>query len=227
MTMKKSYCLVLFIVVFLSTNGCSVILRRNYPAIETLTSGWSEMQDKRGGYGFKYMDVSTRLGSSYYPAYRVTWFGPPLIPLFPIFLLPPKEEFGKVTLLMTIESPTETSGFDISQIQVYGAEKKPLRVHTKSIYFSHGSEKPEKLKEIPKQMTISKGKLSFYLECHSTLSELKRFTVDLGSLNVGEENVRLPPLSFRKKSKYKYGPFVYSNHLNDIYDKSVEDVSQN
>lgn len=231
MTKKKIYLLLPFIIVFLSTTGCSIILRRNFPAVKKLPAGWSEMQDKDArlkssypAYGFRYKDVLTRLSGSYLPADRVAWFGPPLIPLVPLFILY-KDVFGKVTLVMTIESPTETSGFDISQIQVYGTGEKPLRVNTKSIYFRHGSEKPEKLREIPKHPTISKGELFLYIECHSTLSELKRFTVDIGSLNVGEENIRLPPLSFRKQSKYIYGPFVYSNHLNDIYDKSVEDVS--
>ena len=224
MTKRNSYWVLLFIAVFLSTNGCSVILRTNFPAVKTLTSGWSETQGKASGE-FKYKDVSTRLGGIYFPFRRVAWFGPPLIPLVPVFLLHPKEGFGKVMLWVEIESPTETSGLDISQIQVYGTGGKPLRVDAKSIDFRHGSEEREHLKQVPKRPTISKGRLSLHLECHSTLSELKHFTVDLGSLNVGGESVRLPPLSFRKKTEYKYGPFVFSNHLDDPYFKSLEEVS--
>jgi len=217
MTKKKSYLLLSFIIVFFNTTGCSIILRKNFPAVETLPTGWSQIQDERGGYGFKYKDVSTRLSASYRPAFRVMWFGPPLIPFIPKFLFAPKDILGELKLYIRIESPTDTSGLEVTQIQAFGAGEKALQVDIKSVYLRFGSEKPKELKEIPKQLTISNGELFFYLECHSTLTELKRFTIDLGSLNVGDEKIKLVPLNFLKKSKYVYGPFVFSNHLEDHY----------
>jgi hypothetical protein len=195
----------------------------NFPAVNTLTGGWSETQHKTSGE-FKYKDVSTSLSGYYFPSRDVMWFGPPLIPLFPVFLLNPKGGFGQVMLWVRIESPTETSGLDTSQIQVYGAGGKPLRVDAKSIDFRHASDERERLKQIPKHPTISKGSLSLHLTCYSILSELERFTVDLGSLNVGGESVRLPPLRFRRRTEYKYGPFVFSNHLSDPYFRSLDEV---
>lgn len=222
MTMKRKYFLLLFIVILLSTSGCSVILRKNYPAVKTLPTGWSRVQSGRRAvefqnYEFQYKDVSARLSAQYFPAIRLTWFGPPLIPFIPKFLISPKDIFGKLDFNITIESPTDTSGLEISQIEVFGAGEKPLRVDIKSVFLRFDSEKPQELREIPKQPMISKGNLLLYLECHSNLAELKRFTIDLGSLKVGEEKIKLPPLNFQKKSQYLYWPFVYSNHLEDHY----------
>jgi hypothetical protein len=210
--MKKPYLLLLFTIVVLSSSSCSVILRENYPRTKTLPTGWSEVRDKRGVYEFKYKDVSMQLSASYRPAFRVMSWGPPLIPLIPKVLYAKKDILAKLLFYIIIESPTKTSSLNLSQIKVYGGGQKTLRVHIRAVYL--GS---EKLKEIPIQAVISKGKTYIYLECDSTFLELEQFVLDLGCIIVGDEEVKLAVLEFRKTPKYIYGPFVIGNHLEDYY----------
>ena len=210
--MKKRYLLPLFTIVVLSSTNCSVILRENYPGAKTLPTGWSEVQDKRGVYEFKYKDVSMRLSASYRPASRVMSWGPPLIPLIPKVLYAKKDILAKLLFYIIIETPTKTSSLDLSQIKVYGGGQKTLRVDIRAVYL--GS---EELKEIPIQAVISKGKAYIYLECDSTFLELERFVLDLGRIIVGSEEVNLAVLEFQKTPKYIYGPFVIGNHLEDNY----------
>jgi len=210
--MKKTYLLLMFTIAVLNSTGCSVILRENYPGAKTLPTGWSEIPDKRGIYEFRYKDVSMRLSASYRPAFRIMWFGPPLIPLIPKVLYAQKDTLAKLHFYIVIESPTETSSLDLSQIKVYGAGQKALRVDINSVYLDS-----EKLKEIPKEAVISKGKGYVYLECDSTFFELDQFILDLDSIIVRDDKVKLAILEFRKTAKYIYGPFVIGNHLEDYY----------
>jgi hypothetical protein len=210
--MKKRYLLLFFAIIVLSSTGCSVILRENYPRATTLPTGWSEVQGRRGVYEFRHKDVCMQLSASYRPAFRVMSWGPPLIPLIPKVLYTTKDILAKLLFYIIIDSPTKTSSLDLSKIKVYGAAQKILRVDIRTVYLGY-----QELKEIPIQPAISKGKAYIYLECDSTFLELEEFVLDPGGIIVGDEEIKLPLLEFRKTPKYVYGPFVIGNHLEDHY----------
>jgi len=183
-----------------------MITRHNYPVAKTLPTGWLQ----EGGYIFKYKDVSTRLYGTYTPESSVVWLGPPLIPFIPRFLFARKQTFGKLKLVIEIQSPAETSGLEISQIRVLAVTEKPLSIYNiQSDYLGIGLENRKHLAEFLKHPIVTNEKLKISLECDSTLKELERVTIEIGSINVGEENITLPPLGLHKKSLYYYFPFGF------------------
>lgn len=207
--MKKHYLLLLLIIVILSIAGCSVVLRGSYPRAKTSRTDWLETKNDDGSYEFKYEDVSVRLLPYYNNTTRRMWQGPPLFPfLFPVFLFAPEDNSRNLilTIKIEIESPTYTPDFDVSKIQVQPSDGKIRRF-------------------IPRKPLVDDKTLYYGLDCGFSMPELERFTIDLGSLNVGGKSIKLPPLEFRKESRYSYLPLVITDHLEDAYDAFIGETN--
>jgi hypothetical protein len=201
--MRQKFLLLLFAILILSTSACSFLIRGKIPEADTADTGWTERGGCSGGvithnyaYQYRYEDIDVIM-CPYYRGGSAVLFGPPLFPVIPNFvgyLL--NDEPVKFYLYVTINSPHDVTMIDFSKVRVQFSKKKILS--PSAVHFLYNFDAPDQ------KYVVSHGSAAFRLHFDIYDTEVKAFQVDLGSMIVGDKDVRLPQLSYRKKNRYYY-----------------------
>lgn len=201
--MRQRLLLLLLVILILSTSACSFLIRGKVPEADTADTGWTEHGACGGGvitrnYGYQYhyenIDVTM---CPYYPGGSAILFGPPLLPVIPNFVrLFTHDEPVQFYLLVTINSPNDVTAIDFSKVRVQFSSKKILA--PSAVHILNGPDVQDQ------KYVVSHGKAEFRLQFDVYDTEVKAFQVELGSMIVSDKDVRLPPLSYRKRNRYYY-----------------------
>lgn len=202
-----------------STVGCSAILIENFPKAKTADTDWvkvkfrpplsigSYMDSTSGIYKFQHRNVSLIIKNSYYGGHSnyPLFFGPPLLPVFPLFRKQQKEPFQLrfEGFSLDVESLNDTTKIDLSKIRIHASGGKLIEADAIEIWPANNYAKREK---IPiQQVEVSKEKTTFHIRFDARESELvEYFALDLGEIVIDDENVKIPQLQYCKGSKWYF-----------------------
>jgi hypothetical protein len=136
------------------------------------------------------------------------FFGPPLIPIVPRFLLPPYRKYFYSSIWIYINSPTDTTIVDFSKGQLWYSEGKRLQLRSVEEWASQDSRNSKT--EIPIGRTaIVNRKGSYKLRFEDIPRSAKELQLDFGNLEVNGDYVKVPVLKWRLATKYHYYPFYF------------------
>jgi hypothetical protein len=68
---------------------------------------------------------------------------------------------------------------------------------------------------VSQQVPLINKKMTSYLNFTVPPAEIDGFILDLGTLTVNDDIIRLSPLKFQKTHRYSYFPFIFADHLWD------------
>ncbi len=127
--------LLAFALLMLCTTGCSVIgksYRWRPEAGDTETTIYTSFQ-----FLFQHGNVNWTVWNFAYESDSY-FVGPPLIPIVPRFLIPPYRKHFYSSILIYINSPTDTTIIDFSRTQLWYCEGKRLQLRSVEEWESEG-----------------------------------------------------------------------------------------
>jgi hypothetical protein len=198
--MKKSLLLLIGILVS-SSVGCSAIMIETFPKAKTVQTEWVEVKPSWIGiYKFQHRNVSLIIRNSPYSR-RLLFLGPPLLPVFPLFMSY-QAKFGGFRL--DVESLSDTTKIDLSKIRIQTSGGKSIQPN--AILMWPTGNYHENPKEITiQQVEVSKERISFIINFDARESELvKFFALDLGEIAIDDEKIKVPLLQYHKGSKWSF-----------------------
>jgi len=151
-------------------------------------------------------DIVLTEGKNYH-GYGVA-FGPPFIPIIPQFW-GSSESFKKGPLIFRIgfDSPSNTTSIDFEKTRIQLLSGESLSPSLVKVF--QAQEIPGKL--AMKEVIMSNTKVTCWLTFDVSKSELSEFSIDLGHIQIDGEQIKLPPLTYRKTSDYRFVPLIISS----------------
>lgn len=152
----------------------------------------------------------------------VVAIGPALIPIVPGVLFPfsfdPSTEYNIEDLFIYIQinSPVESITIDFSKVELRTNDSGAL-ASLKSIRRYNENERwPDVCRRhlrvddetVSAQQVINKGNVQYLLIFDFPWRKVETFSLDIGSLAVGDQQVQLPSMAYRRDSYYFYMPFI-------------------
>ena len=211
--MTRKIILLLIVVLALGTSACSIIFKESNLRPELSNTSWTSTEVTYRGYlklftskgyrcRFQHGSVSVTLNGFHLRGGDdgTLIFGPPLIPLIPVFLWskPRPYRFG---FYIALECPTETCSMELSKIRILSSEGKVWQIDK----FRTSRERN------PDKITASNGKDEYSLTSSEELPlDIEEILLDLGSIQINGDEVKLPHIRILKKTKYGYYP-VYAH----------------
>lgn len=189
----------------MASTACSVFVRRETWPAETANTDWAKGKwDKYGArYTFQCENITVTAGFSYPP--RIISWGPPLLPIIPHFHKYPTN----IVLDLEIKSPSDTTRIDLTEIRLQVSDNKSVRLKKAS------AAKPDEIsREIPIQKVAVSDGTTYWLRFNPFDSVPREFVLDLGSIQITDKNIKLPPLKCNKRFRYSYYP-LYIDHLGE------------
>ena len=183
-----------------SSVGCSAIMIETFPKANTDPTEWVEVKSGWiGSYKFQNRNVSLIIENRPYSR-RLLFFGPPLLPVFPLFRNY-QAKFGGFVL--EVQSLSDTTKIDLSKINIQTSEGKSIQPAAIWMWPTYNY---REMKEITiRQVEVSKERISFSINFDARESELvKYFALDLGEIAINEENIKVPLLQYHKGSKWSF-----------------------
>jgi hypothetical protein len=217
---------VAFIAVVLLT-GCSALGR--VTALHSETDGWvahppiperSHAAFMRYEFGQEPVTVST---CSLQTRWSIVGLGPPLIPIVPGVLLP----------FHSFDPSTEADVEDLFFYVQLKSAAGPARIDfSNAVLKANGSREPARIRSIRRYndnerwpdvcgrllrdsgetvsgpQEIRNKNVQYLLEFDVPWKTTETFSIDLGSIALGELQIPLPPMTYRRNSYYFYMPFL-------------------
>ena len=63
----------------------------------------------------------------------------------------------------------------------------------------------------PGDFTLSKEEKIYDLDFFKIPSKVEEFTLNLGRIKIDDKEIELPPVKYRKLTKYRYVPFIFGD----------------
>jgi hypothetical protein len=219
MNTKKTLALLLLMFT-LSTTSCATILKSELMQADTSTTGWIPFEK---GYKFQEENVSFvvhnfPLTDSIRPLSRCVMMGPPLLPIIPTFLFPPYKSnpTRKIGFKIEVNSAEDTTILDLYKLRIElsdGSLIQPIAVYTKekdgtfySIIVDRAANGTTGRLLQPGAVTLSREKMNYNFQFDGFPAAVEEVVINFGSVQINGKDFLLPPLKYRKLTKYRYVP---------------------
>jgi hypothetical protein len=205
----------LFVTLFLlfltvGTTSCSILLKGEVQECDSDNGRWVCIGS---GYHrfhkFRYQNVVLVFDESIVKHW--VSIGPPVFPIIPhstprhgVNIKPLSED--RFYLPLEISSETDVTSIDISEIQVT-VENKTLRPSVVRFDEIDGK-RPAEARESVKKVVISNQRAKYTLIFDAGEYKPSKFSLDIGTIQVNDTNIRVPVLKCQKRNKYYYYPFT-------------------
>jgi hypothetical protein len=203
-----------FLLCCLGLTACSFLVKSQHWSPETKDTKWvsSDVCVHYRGYSnvksakFEYKDVTISVCPRFKggPALAV---GPPGLPIIPN----PGALFGgddeRFTILLTIDSRNHMTGVDLSNIRVKFSEQTILPVLSAEVLGIGGKKESATINKVFAGKEIAKYDLTFDI----SKNQVGEIVIDLGTVEVDEESIILPPLIYKNDPTVDYFPFVFGS----------------
>jgi hypothetical protein len=146
----------------------------------------------------------------------VSW-GPPLLPIFPDIWGWPK--FYDFVFYFDIDSKASSANIDFYRILIQFAGEQSIRPSGAYIWDKNGPLINIKIGKIehayngellnPGEIALSNKKVIYILKFDRLPSNVEEILLDFGTVCVDGKYLRLPPIKYRKISKYRYVPLHF------------------
>jgi hypothetical protein len=213
-TTRRAFPLLLFILI-LSNTACSTILKKELMQAEIGNTGWITFKE---GYKFQEAHVSIVLHSipltdSQFIGSRCLMMGPPLFPIFPYFRHWSNQP-RKIGFSIEINNADGSAVLDLYKLQIElsdGRLIRPVAVYTDEKDGAGYDIQVDRAKMFyrgrllnPGNVTLSRENINYKLQFDEFPTDIEGITVNFGSVQIDGKEFLLPPLRYRKSTKYQY-----------------------
>jgi len=218
--MVKRLLLLSITALLLSTAACSAVMKSEFLRSETANTDWVTIESRSlfaYVYKLQHENVSIKAGNigfmfGKFDSFYSISFGPPLIP-FIYIAWKSQPHLYPFDFQVVIESPTDITSMDLSKIRFQFSDDKLLRPSSVRAYGENG----KRIEVTGLKVVAANQNIKCYLKFDNLPSDVREILVDLGTIEINNEEIKLPPLKYSRGSKYIYVPFFFdADHLSDI-----------
>lgn len=130
--------------------------------------------------------------------------GPPGLPIIPNPFALFSGDGERFTILLTIDSRNHVTGVDLSNIRVKFSEQTILSPISVEVLRTGGKKESAMINNVFVRKEVAKYDLTFDI----SKSQVGEIIIDLGTVDLDEESITLPPLIYKNDPKVDYLPFV-------------------